>query len=152
MWIYLLFALVLMPTFVPILLGVFEHSSRLRWRYVPFAALGLVVSGVMLETMLVGHPSARIGTYHLAYTIGLRHGILFVALYIVATCGPMLTSGRRVLAWFGAVNLVAVVTLAILCADGFTSLWCLYAALVSAAIALHLRLRQPEPDRQLVLA
>jgi hypothetical protein len=41
---------------------------------------------------------------------------------------------------FGAVNLVAVLVLARLCANGFTSLWCFYAALASGAIALHLRL------------
>jgi len=40
-------------------------------------------------------------------------------------------------------NLAAVIALALLCASGFTSLWCFYAALVSGAIALHLRLRQP---------
>jgi hypothetical protein len=43
------------------------------------------------------------------------------------------------LVWFGVANLAAVIVLAKLSADGFTSLWCLYAALVSAAIALHLR-------------
>jgi hypothetical protein len=41
--------------------------------------------------------------------------------------------------WFGVANLTAVIVLALLCASGFTSLWCFYAALVSAAIALHLR-------------
>jgi hypothetical protein len=41
--------------------------------------------------------------------------------------------------WFGAVNLVAVIVLARLCANGFASLWCFYAALASGAIALHLR-------------
>jgi len=141
-WIYLVFALVALPVVVPALLAVFEPSPRRRWRYAPFIALGTFVSGVILEAMLVGHPAARLGAYHLVYSIGLRHGILFIGLYIVATCGPLLTSGHRVLMWFGLANLAAVVLLALLCASGFTSLWCFYAALLSGAIALHLRRRQ----------
>jgi Family of unknown function (DUF6629) len=145
-WAYLVVALVALPVVVPLLLAVYEHAPRRRWRYAPFEALGLVVSGVLLEAMLVGHPSVRLGAYHLAYSIGLQHGVVFIGLYIVATCGPMLASGRRLLVWFGVANLAAVVALALLCADGFTSLWCFYAALLSGAIALHLR-RRPASAR-----
>ncbi len=42
--------------------------------------------------------------------------------------------------WCGGANLVAVIALALLCASGFTSLGCFYAALVGGAVALHLRL------------
>lgn len=142
MWIYLLFALVVLPLLVPVALALFERSPRLRWRYLPFAGLGMLVSGVMLRTMIVGSPSAHLGSYHLSYSIGLRHGVAFVGLYIVATCGPLLASGHRTLIGFGWANLAAVVALALLCASGFTSLWCLYAALVGGAIALRLRFPQ----------
>lgn len=139
MWIYLVFALVVLPILVPVLMLLLERSPRRRMRIVPFLVLGVGVSAVLLEAMLVGHPSARLGSYHLAYTIGLRHGILIIGLYIVATCGPLFASGYRAIVWFGVANLMAVIVLALLCASGFTSLWCFYAALVSAAIALHLR-------------
>lgn len=141
LWIYLVFALIVLPPLVPLLLAIFEPSRRRRWRYLPFGVLGLVVSGVILETMLAEHPMARLGKYHVGYSIGMQHGILIIGLYIVATCGSMLISGNRSLAWFGLFNLVAVIVLALLCADGFTSLWCFYAAIVSGAIALHLRWR-----------
>lgn len=147
MWIYLLFALVVLPTLVPCVVLFFEPTSRRRWRLAPFVVLGALVSIVLLEAMLVGHPSVRLGTYHLAYSIGLRHGIVVIGLYIVATCGSLIVSGFRAVAWFGVMNLAAVITLALLCASGFTSLWCFYAALVSAAIALHLRYAQPDPGR-----
>ena len=38
----------------------------------------------------------------------------------------------------------AIAVLARLSADGFTSLWCFYAAVASGAIALYLRFGQPE--------
>jgi hypothetical protein len=139
MWIYLIFALVILPTLVPILMLLLLKGQRRRRRIIPFLALGVGVSAVLLEAMLVGHPNAKLGTYHLAYTIGLRHGIVIIGLYIVATCGPLFVTGYRSIMLFGIANLVAVVILALLCASGFTSLWCFYAAVVSAVIALHLR-------------
>jgi hypothetical protein len=139
MWIYLVFALVVLPILVPLLMMLFESPFRRRWRIAPFLVLGVGVSIVLLEAMLVGHPNVRLGAYHLAYTIGLRHGTAIIGLYVVSTCGPLLASGFRSIVWFGVVNLAAVIVLALLCANGFTSLWCFYAALVSGAIALHLR-------------
>jgi len=147
MWTYLLFALVVLPSLVPLMVLFFTPPSTYRWRLVPFVVLGFSVSIILLEAMLVGRPQVRLGAYHLAYTIGLRHGVLIIGLYIVATCGPMLASGFRPMVWFGAVNIVAAVVLALLVADGLTSLWCFYAALVSGAVALHLRYSHPRTRR-----
>jgi Family of unknown function (DUF6629) len=139
MWIYLLFALVVLPILAPLLVFGIEPSRQRRRRIAPFLGLGVAVSAILLEAMLVGHPSARLGDAHLAYSIGLQHGVAIIGLYVLATCGPMLVSSHRDVVWFGIANLVAVVVLARLCADGFTSLWCAYAAVLSAAIVLHLR-------------
>jgi hypothetical protein len=138
MWIYLLIAFVVLPTLVPTMVLLLEPRARRRV-IAPFLALGVFTSATLLETIVNGHPRATLGSYHLAYTIGLQHGVVIIGLYILATCGSMLASGLRNVRWFGAVNLVAVIVLARLSADGFTSLWCFYAALASGAIALHLR-------------
>jgi hypothetical protein len=143
MWIYLVFALVLLPVIAPLLVLSLERTSAMRWRIAPFVALGAVTGGVLLYSMLGTHPTAQLGSYHLAYAFGLRHGVLVVGLYVIATCGAMLASGFRHVFWFGVSNLIAVVVLARLSADGFTSLWCFYAALASGAIALHLRFGAP---------
>ncbi|HZT65405.1 MAG TPA: DUF6629 family protein [Acidimicrobiales bacterium] len=86
---------------------------------------------------------ASLGAYHVSYSINLPYGILVVGLYVVATCGALLFSGYRDVAVFGVANLAAVVVLARLTADGFASLWCLYAAVTSGAISLHMRLAKP---------
>ena len=150
MWIYLIFAFVVLPVLVPTMVYLLEPRGRRRV-IAPFLVLGVIVAAILLETTLRGHPSAKLGAFHIAYTIGLQHGVIIIGLYIVATCGSMLASGLRHVVWFGAVNLVAVVALARLSADGFTSLWCFYAALASGAIALHLRLTQPRVDAVLVV-
>lgn len=152
MWIYLTFALVVLPTLVPLVVLGLERTAARRWRIAPFAVIGLATSSILLEAMVATPPRATLGSYHIAYSIGLQHGIAIVGLYIVATCGAALASSSRDIRWFGAANVVAVIVLARLCADGFTSLWCFYAALLSAAIALHLRFssRRPAPRGVLV--
>lgn len=145
MWVYLLVAFVVLPTLVPTMVLLLEPRGRRRV-IAPFLALGVVTSAVLLETMVRGHPRATLGAYHVAYTIGLQHGMVIIGFYILATCGSMLASGLRNVVWFGAVNVVAVVVLAKLAANGFTSLWCFYAALASAAIALHLRLAKSRKE------
>ena len=68
--------------------------------------------------MVRNDPTVTLGGYHLAYSIGLQHGIIIIGLYIVATCGSLLSSGFRHIVVFGLANLVAVVVLARLSADG----------------------------------
>jgi Family of unknown function (DUF6629) len=143
MWAYLVFALVALPVLAPLLMTLIEPSARHRRRILPLVALGTAVSVVLLEAMLAGHPDVRLARFHLAYTIGLQHGVAVIGLYVVATCGPMLLSSMRPFVWFGVANLAAVVALALLCADGFASLWCFYAAVLSGAIVLHLRRHGP---------
>jgi hypothetical protein len=89
---------------------------------------------------------ATLGSYHVALSIGLQHGVVVIEPYILTTCGSLLVSGVRSVVVFGAANLVAAVVLAPLSADGFGSLWCFYAALASSAIALHRRLSRTGRD------
>ena len=143
MWLYLLFALVALPVLGPLLVLGLERTPARRRRIVPFVAVGAVTSGILMATMLRTHPTVHEGAHHLAYSIGLQHGVAVTGLYIVATCGSMLASGFRHVFWFGISNLLAIAVLARLSADGFTSLWCFYAALASGAIALYLRIGLP---------
>jgi hypothetical protein len=85
--------------------------------------------------------------HHLAYSLALQYSPLVICLYVVAVCGPLLLSGYRAIAIFGIANLIAVVALTWLSADGFASLWCAYAALAAAAIALHMRFGHGMPYR-----
>jgi hypothetical protein len=143
MWIYLVIAFVVVPILVPLAILRLEPTRRRRWLITPFFLLGVGVATILLVTMLHDHVTVKLGHYHLAYSIGLKHGLLIIGLYIVATCGSLLCSGYRDIVIFGLANVVAVIILARLTADGFASLWCFYAALASAGISLHMRLAKP---------
>jgi hypothetical protein len=143
MWIYLVIAFVIVPILVPLAVLRLETTTRRRWLLAPFVALGLGVAIVLLTTMLRGPVTVRLGHFHLAYSIGLKHGLIVIGLYIVATCGSLLVSGYKHIFIFGMANVLAVIILARLTADGFASLWCFYAALASGAISLHMRFAKP---------
>lgn len=137
-WLYLLFAFVVLPTYVPLSVWAFVGRGRRRWIR-PFVALGALVSAVLLAAMLRGPVVWSAGDHHVRYSSGLRAGDLVVGLYVVATCTPLLLSRVRAVALFGMVNLAVVAVLAQLLVAGFISLWCAWAAVSSAALAAHLR-------------
>lgn len=146
MWGYLLFALVALPVLIPALVLRLQPTAARRWRIVPFLAVGLGVGAVLLGSMLRTPPVASLGGLHIAYRVGWGHAAVMAGLYVLATCGAMVASGLRHVVWFGLANLVAVVVLTGMSANGFASLWCFYAALVSAAIAVYLRIGEPADD------
>jgi hypothetical protein len=122
-WLYLLIALVVVPVLVPVAVMMLEPTRRRRLTIAPFVLLGGAVAGVLLVTMLRSQVTVRLGSYHLGYGIGLHYGVLVVGFYVLATCGSLLMSGYRDIVIFGLANVVAVIVLARLTADGFTSLW-----------------------------
>ncbi len=142
-WIYLLFAFVVLPVYVPFAVRALEPPGRRRDVMTGFVGLGAIVSLLLLAAMIRGPVIARLGNHHVAYDIDLHAGIVVVGAYVLATCASAIFSGYRHIAIFGAVNLVAVAVLARLTIDGFASLWCGWAALTSCAIALHIRYGQP---------
>ena len=142
-WLYLLFAFVLLPVYVPVAVLVAEprgpRRTLIRWSIV----VGGIVSALLLAAMASGPVTASLDDWHVRYGTGIDAAVPIVGAYIVATCGSLLLSTNRILVRFGLVNLVAVVVIAIFVVEGFASLWCAWAAVASGAVALHLRRTGP---------
>ena len=143
LWIYLLVAFVVLPSFVPAAVLAFEPTRRRKWSMAPFVLLGLTVSGVLAHAMVRDGFSARIRPYHVAYSLHMGDALVVIVCYVVAVCGALLFSGDRHVVMFGLVNLVAIAVIARLTVDGFASVWCGWAAVSSGAIAAHLRFARP---------
>jgi hypothetical protein len=147
LWAYLLIAFVVLPVFIPLAVIALEPTRRRKQLMVPFVLIGTVIAGILLAAMVRGPVSVKLAPYHLSYSIRLSDGLLIVALYVVAVCGPLLVSGYRNVALFGIANLIAVIIIARLTISGFASVWCGWAAITSAAITLHCRVAKPHPRR-----
>jgi hypothetical protein len=145
---YLLYALPALPVLLPLSVLLLEPRGA-RARVMPFLALGGIVA-TYLSVVLVTEP-VRVVEHHqaLQYVTGVRYGGAWAALYVVAVIGPELMSGYRSIVAFGVANLVGLVTVALLLSQAFTSLWCVYAAVASVLVFVHLRRRRhlPEQDR-----
>jgi hypothetical protein len=145
LWAYLLIAFVVLPVLVPLAVIALEPASRRKQMMVPFALTGTVIAVVLFAAMVRGPVGVTLAPYHLSYGLRVSEGLWIVALYVVAVCGPLLMSGHRNVVIFGAANLVAVIVIARLTISGFASVWCGWAAVSSAAIALHCRFTRPGP-------
>lgn len=60
-------------------------------------------------------------------------------LYVLAACGAPLLSSHRTVRWYGVVNVAALATTEIVRQHAFASVWCFYAAIMSAVIYWQFR-------------
>lgn len=152
MWVYLIFAFVVLPIYVPVAVFLAEAPGMRRRLIGGFIGVGILVSSALLATMVSGPVNAELKPWHLHYGTGLDAGLLVVSAYVLATCGSFLFSSIKNLRYFGIVNLVAVAALAAFVISGIASLWCAWAAVTSALFALHLRSTDADPEPASVLA
>jgi Family of unknown function (DUF6629) len=137
-WIYLIFAFAL-PVIVPAAVLSTERDRGRRRIMSAFVGLGAIVTLVLFAALVGGPVGASAHHMHIAYELRIPAGGLMTALYVVSVCGALLASTRPTIRWFGIVNGFAVIVLALAIRDGFASLWCVWAAVTSVLIDLHLR-------------
>ncbi|MGZ4690567.1 MAG: DUF6629 family protein [Acidimicrobiia bacterium] len=138
MWIYLVIAFVL-PVVIPLCVLAVEPNPRRREVMALSVGLGVGVTAVLLVGLVQGPVGAHDAGHRIAYQIGGSPGVVLEVLYVIATCGALLASSSRAIAFFGVANLFAVTVLAVLTTGNIASLWCGWAAISSVAIAFHLR-------------
>lgn len=145
-WVYLAFALGVLPVLVPVAILAIEPDERRKRWLMPLAVIGAGVAALFMASLWTGPIGAGIEGCCLAYDTGPGYHPLLGVLYVVVTCLPMLVSSHRRIVAFGLVNLPAVILIGWLLAASLASLWCAWAAVTSVLIAVHLR---RGADRQL---
>jgi hypothetical protein len=145
---YLFIALPLLPTYVPLYVLLLEPHGRLM-RVAPFVLLGAIVSAYLAFVVLADPVTVTGHPHGLAYATGVQYGILWAVLYVVAVIGPALLSGYRSIIAFGVLNLVGLIVVGVVYTREFASLWCIYAALASGLVMVHMvrRRRLSDPHR-----
>lgn len=139
--VYLIYAFPVLPILLPVAVLLLEpRGSRLR--VAPFVALGAVVASYFAVAVLTGPIEVVVHPYALAYVAHIDDAVLWTGLYIVAVIGPPLLSGYRSLVVFGVVNLVGLTVAGLAYREGFASLWCIWAAMSSVLILVHMLRRR----------
>jgi hypothetical protein len=135
--IYLAFSHVLWPIFVPLAVWMIEPlKARRKLLLLPMAA-GAVASIYFLFALLTEPVSALIEGKHIVYHLPHRHDAFILTLYIIGTCLTPLLSSYRTIRLFGLVITIALIVTRIAYMHWFASVWCFFAALMSAVVFLH---------------
>jgi hypothetical protein len=136
---YIVYAQAVVPAIVPFGFMLLEPDGRRRRQLWPFVCLGLLL-GVYLLWQVTAYPvGAQQAPHCIVYTTHTPNDVIVAGLYVVVTCGPSLISSRQYLRLFGLVSVIGAIGTALVRADDLTSLWCLYAAMVSVLILEHFR-------------
>jgi hypothetical protein len=148
-YIYVIYAYAVLPVIVPLGLYLIEPSRRHRRWVLPFVVLGVAVGGFMLWDVTQYPIYAQEHASCIAYNSNAPHLEQAAFAYVIATCAPALLSSRRYLRWFGVLNIAGVAVAFSVREAEFTSVWCVYAALISVLILEHFR-RQRQLDARLL--
>ncbi len=134
---YVAFAWVVLPVLVPVGMLCITRSPQRRRMMATFVGIGALVSTYLGWALINNDISGRIAGHTVEYGGAGGYATMATVLYVVATCGPPLASSQPAIVWFGIVNLGAVAAIALVQAEGLTSLWCGWAAVVSVLIYMQ---------------
>ena len=145
---YVFIAFALLPFLLPIGVVLLQPPGAVR-RTVPFVVIGVIVAAYLGFAVLVRPMPVVVHPHALEYATGVPYPWVWAVSYVVAIVGSLLTSSHRMVVAFGVLNLVGLTVVAVAYFDGFTSLWCAYAAAASVTVWLYMRSRRrvPAPER-----
>ena len=144
-YVYSLFSHVLWPIFVPIAVLLLEPESWRRKVLVGISLAGAAV-GLYLLYFLITEPvtSAVVGR-HISYASPHFYIAAVMTLYVLATCVSSLVSSCKTIRFFGAATFVALLGAYAFYAFWFISVWCFFAAFLSAIVVVHFSHRNADP-------
>lgn len=136
---YVLYAQGLLPFLLPFAVFLIEPTKRQRRRMLGFVILGGVLALYMTWGLIAYPVAISMKGNSILYVNIITTTTLVAMLYVVATCGSLFFSGFRILVGLGWANLVGLLVVMLVKRYAFTSVWCAYAAVVSAIIYFFFR-------------
>ena len=138
--VYSFFSHVLWPAYVPLAVWWIEPPGRRRHLLVVFAAAGSAVAAYLLFILLAFGVVSKPTGQHVEYDSPHFYAALTMTLYLLSTTTSPLFSTHRMVKAFGALALLAFGAAYYFYAQWFISVWCFFAAVLSAVIYLHFKL------------
>lgn len=134
---YSFFSHVLWPVYVPVAVLLIEPPGR-RWQLLfAFVVAGLLVGSYLLYVLVMYPVVSRPTGQHVEYVSPHFFAAVAMTLYLLSTSVSLVLSTHRVVKLFGVLALLGFAAACYFYAVWFISVWCLFAALMSAVICLH---------------
>ena len=135
--VYLYFAHVLWPVYVPVAVLLMEPTAWRRRALFVFVAAGAALSVYLLYVLLAFPVVSRPTGQHIEYDSPLFFAAAVMTLYLLSTTVSPLLSTHRMVQVFGVLALLSFGAAYTFYATWFISVWCFFAALLSAVVYLH---------------
>ena len=137
---FLGFALVGWPIWVPLSLFVAERNRRRKRILAVFSWIGVTVGMYAAVMLLRGRPTAHVAGHSIAYSYKERGPALVLALYLpgylLPTVVPFFVSTISRAKLMGTVLVLSLVATFVIERQALTSVWCFFAAILSVLIVL----------------
>jgi len=141
MYVFLIAALVIWPSVIPLSVLSMEKVKSRRLALYLFLVVGLLTSAYYVLSLLVNDVEPRIISHHIKYAPVYPRPmslLVFIA-YLIATLTPLFISSVRKMWIFGLLVTASCFITGIFFREFLASVWCFFAALISAVIWLIVR-------------
>ena len=138
-YLYLMFAYVLWPIFVPIAVLLIETNPVRKNILRVLSLIGFVLGMYLLYFIFADPSKAHIVNQSIAYDYRHLYELLPLFLYVLVTCGSGLVSSHRIIQVFGVAALATFFVANWFYNITFISVWCFFAAILSVLIYWHFK-------------
>lgn len=136
--VYSFFSHVLWPVYVPLAVLLIEPpGGRPRRALFVFVAAGLAVGAYLLYVLVAFLVVSRPIGQHIEYVSPHFFAAVVMTLYLLSTTVSPILSTHRMVRVFGVLALLSFGAVYFFYATWFISVWCFFAALLSAVVYLH---------------
>ncbi len=145
--VYSFFSHVLWPVYVPRAVLLMEPNRWRRRTLIACVAAGAAVGAYLLYVLVAFPVVSKPTGQHIEYNSPHFFAAVTMTLYLLSTALSPLLSTHRVVVVFGVLALASFGAAYAFYATWFISVWCFFAALLSAVVYLHFGLRERERSR-----
>ena len=138
---FIFFAQVLWPTWVPLSFYLIEKNSTRRKIIFAFVLIGSCISLLHFHNLIFFNVSASIMPYHIYYDLDfpLKHDLIMESLYLLTIIVPPFISSINRAYILGILLLLSFLITKLYFSDYIISVWCFFAALISAIVYLIMK-------------
>jgi len=137
-FIFLLFAQVVWPVWVPLSIMLVERREKQRRILKALTAIGAVISCYLAYCLIVYDVHAEIAGYHIHYFLNFPLATAWFSgiAYFIPTAVPPFVSSERRMRLLGVTILVSYVFTTVFYREYLLSIWCFFAAILSGIVFL----------------
>ena len=138
-FLFMLYAQAILPFLMPLSVLLVERPGWRRKVIGAITGIALLLAIYMAYGVLAFETRVFAEHHSIVYRNSETESGLTAGLYILVTCGALILSSYKWVRWFGILNLIGLTVVAIVKAYAFSSVWCLYAAIVSVMLYWQFR-------------